>query len=468
MANTQLQKTPTNTNSRQEFTFSFWLKRSQLSSEQCVWTTRLNSSNNTLFKFNANDTFTFKCNKSNADALVLTSNALFRDTSAWYNFVIAVDTTQSTDTNRVKIYINGVQETSFGTASYPSQNLSLEINESGNQECLIGSENNQNYFDGSMSYFAFVSETQELPTIFGETDSTTGEWKIKTTITPSVAWGTNGFLILVNGNSLTDQSTNSNNFALGGGTLTKTEDSPSNVFNVWNRNFLTRHHNESTSIPGMLQNGNATFNSTANAFIGYKAGTLGATSGKWYWEGKIIDNGRMYIGICYPNVVQGINEPHYDNQTYSAVTINNAGEVYGRYTGSAIDEYASSVSFANNDIIGFALDMDNKALYIHKNGTYINSGNPASGASRTGSVIEQLTGTRDSYLGSGNFVSPFVGDPSNSGTFHCENNFGNGFFGTTGITTNSGNGYAGAEGSSIFNYQPPTGYSALSTKGLNQ
>ena len=128
MANTQLQKTPTNTNSRQTFTFSFWLKRSKLSSEQCVWTTRLNSSNNTLFKFNANDTFTFKCNKSNADALVLTSNALFRDTSGWYNFVIAVDTTQSTAGNRMKFYLNGTQMTSWSTETQPNQNQNCVYN----------------------------------------------------------------------------------------------------------------------------------------------------------------------------------------------------------------------------------------------------------------------------------------------------------------------------------------------------
>ena len=99
----------------------------------------------------------------------------------------------------------------------------------------------------------------------------------------------------------------------------------------------------------------------------------------------------------------------------------------------------------------------------HKNGTYINSGNPASGASRTGSVIEQLTGTRDSYLGSGNFVSPYVGDPSSTGTFHCENNFGNGFFGTTAISSEGTN----ASNIGKFEYDVPANYTALTTKGLN-
>jgi len=214
----------------------------------------------------------------------------------------------------------------------------------------------------------------------------------------------------------------------------------------------------------MLQNGNTAFNSTANQFYGYRAGTLGVTSGKWYWENKIIDNGRMQIGICYPNTIQEVHTPPYDSQLYTAVTINNSGEVYGRYTGSAIDTYASSVSFSNNDIIGFALDMDNKALYIHKNGSYVNSGNPASGASRTGSVIEELTGTRDSYLGSGEFVSPFVGDPSSSGTFHVQSNFGSGFFGTTAVASAN----ADANGHGAFEYAVPSGYYTLNTKNLKE
>ena len=473
MANTSLRREVSVTGNRRIFTFSAWFKKASIGAIGNLFSQYVGSGSANIathFRIRFGTTDNLQVAAGGTDLLI--TNRLFRDTSSFYHLVIAVDTTQGTADDRVKLYINGVQETSFATRNNPSQNVDTVVNLAGSSHYpRIGADDSDGngpygFFDGLMSHVHFVDGTAYAASTFGSTDSTTGEWKINTA--PTLTMGTNGFTILKDGNTITDQSANSNNFTLVAGTLTKTEDSPSNVFNVWNRNFLTRHHNESTSIPGMLQNGNATFNSTANAFFGYKAGTLGATSGKWYWEGKIIDNGRMYIGICYPNVVQGINEPHYDNQTYSAVTINNAGEVYGRYTGSAIDEYASSVSFANNDIIGFALDMDNKALYIHKNGTYINSGNPASGASRTGSVIEQLTGTRDSYLGSGDFVSPFVGDPSNSGTFHCENNFGNGFFGTTGITTNSGNGYAGAEGSSIFNYQPPTGYSALSTKGLNQ
>ena len=83
-----------------------------------------------------------------------------------------------------------------------------------------------------MSHVHFIDGTAYDASAFGETDATTGEWKINTS--PSVTYGNNGFFILKDGNSVTDQSGNSNNFTVGGGTLTKTEDNPSNVFATWN------------------------------------------------------------------------------------------------------------------------------------------------------------------------------------------------------------------------------------------
>jgi hypothetical protein len=87
------------------------------------------------------------------------------------------------------------------------------------------------YFDGSMSHIHFIDGTAYDATAFGEYDAN-GVWKIKTS--PSVTYGTNGFFILKDGNSVTDQSPNSNNFTVAGGTLTNTEDNPSNVFATMN------------------------------------------------------------------------------------------------------------------------------------------------------------------------------------------------------------------------------------------
>ena len=168
----------------------------------------------------------FQCN--------LITNRLFRDTNAWYHVVVAVDTTQSTNSDRVKIYVNGIQETSFSTSTYPSQNYDFTEFNNASHNLEIGARGrlSEQYFDGSMSHIHWIDGTAYQASTFGSTDATTGEWKINTS--PSVTYGTNGFFILKDGNSVTDQSGQSNNLTVGAGTLTKTEDNPSNVFATLN------------------------------------------------------------------------------------------------------------------------------------------------------------------------------------------------------------------------------------------
>ena len=465
MANTYLTRTAGSTGNRRTWTFSAWVKRSRISNAdatQMLFGTYTDSSNRLEIGFHNANNLVFKEKSGGSTTIDFTSTQLFKDVHGWYNIIVAVDTTQSTNTNRVKIYVNGSQITAWNDSTYPAEDYDTLMNVSGRAYNVGQEGSNSYYFNGLMSHVHFVDGTQYTASTFGSTDSTTGEWKINTS--PTLTMGTNGFTILKDGNTITDQSSNSNNFSSGGGTLTKTEDNPSNVFNVWNYNYLTRHHSESTSIPGMLQNGNTTFNSTANTFKGWKAGTIGVTSGKFYWEAKPTDNGRMYMGVCYPNVMLQLSTPFYESTIYSGVSVNSDGDIFGRYTGSAIDSDASNASIANNDIVGFALDMDNHALYIHKNGTYFESGDPTSGSSRTGSVVEQLTGSRANYLGSGEPVAPMVGDPSSSGTHLSQFNFGNGYFGSTQISSAGTN----ASGIGIFEYDVPAGYTALCTKGLNE
>ena len=131
-----------------------------------------------------------------------------------------------------------------------------------------------------------------------------------------------------------------------------------------------------------------------------------------------------------------------------------SGGLVKQYNGSTI---RTDATYTNGDIIGIAVDMDNLKLYWSKNGTFQNSGNPASGSTGTGAVS----------IPSGQPYYICATTISSGGVKVFSANFGNGFFGTTAITTNSGNGYAGADGKSKFNYAVPSGYSALSTKGLN-
>ena len=450
MANTYLSRSE-GAGNRKTFTLSAWCKRSSTGSSNTIFSSGTNSDNYFFIDFANTNKFQCLDIGSGSYQIRMETNRLIRDCNGFYHIVIAVDTTQSTASNRVKMYINGVQETSFSTATYPSQNYDTNLNNSNTANIGRYVIESSRYFDGVMSYVAFVDGQQLTPSTFGSTDATTGEWKINTS--PSVTYGTNGFFILKDGNSVTDQSGNSNNFTVGGGTLTKTEDCPDNVFCTLNPLIgFTSSYGEAHSNAPTYSLGNTKF-TKSQATWSTQGCTLGASSGKYYWEAKMENNGgdpRLYIGIVDAEFIQG-ERGHVTGQTTNGVGYNsNNGKV--KVSGGTDATYGNS--FTSSDVVGCALDLDNRKIYFHKNGTWQNSGDPTSGSTGTGSATT-LTADRT-------YIPSFT--IHNSG---CLANFGNGYFGTTAVTTNSGNGYAGADGKSIFNYQPPTGYTALSTKGLN-
>ena len=435
MASTYLTRTPSSSGNRKTFTFSFWFKRSKLSSNQNIYN-QYNSSNgyNSAILFNSSDDFII-WDYTNAYQLNLITDRKFRDVNAWYHAVIAVDTTQATASNRAKIYINGVQETSFSTATYPSQNLDLRINEYQPQQIGVFryASTNGNFFDGSMSHFHFIDGTAYDASAFGETDATTGEWKIKTS--PSVTYGTNGFFILKDGNTITDSSPNSNNFSLGGGTLTKTEDSPSNVFATYN--------------PLIPNTGNLTFsngNTTMTDSVGsgswtqtYGVSTLGMTSGKYYAETKVINIGTDQV---YPlGLIKDIESTAI---TTSVGSQSNPGIAYysdGRIISNGNDVQTGLHNLSGNgDIIGLAFDATNGTAQWYRNGATL--GTQVTGLSTTGTWYFVSNGYQDNVLSA---------------------NFGNGYFGTTAVASAGTN----ASGNGIFEYDVPANFTALSTKGLN-
>ena len=295
-----------------------------------------------------------------------------------------------------------------------------------------------------MSHLHWIDGTQYDASAFGSTDATTGEWQINTS--PSVNYGNNGFFILKDGNSVTDQSGNSNNFTVGGGTLTNTEDCPSNVFATLNPLV----YNTSNKVYGF---GNTAITSSPNNSGEWQSTqtTLGASTGKYYCEIKINAVGSYHtLGVGYqPNITNVTSTQNIGELSGSFGYRNNGVTLNSGSAGTSLSTYTTG------DIIGIAMDLTNSKIYFSKNGTWENSGDPTSGSTGTGSLTNLTAG--ETYH--------FVIAPRGSSTY-C--NFGNGYFGTTAITTNSGNGYSGAEGSSKFNYTVPTGYSALSTKGLNE
>ena len=443
MASTYLTRTAGSTGNVQIWTFSAWIKRSRISNAdatQILFGTYTDANNRLEIGFHNANNFIVKEKQSSSTNIDMTTSELLKDPSAWYNLVVAVDTTQATASNRVKMYINGSQITTWqsGYDNYPNQNYNTLANVSG-RTYVIGQEgNNQYYFDGSMSHVHFVDGTAYPASTFGSTDSVTGEWSINTS--PSITMGTNGFTILKDGNTITDQSSNSNNFTLGGGTLNPTEDCPSNVFATFNPLIA--------NTGATFANGNTFVYRTTSGNYRRIGCTLGATSGKYYAEFQL--GASQWGGVCLTNGGD-IARTEAGNSGYmgeyaddKSVGIRHDGVVYSSGANVSSAQWNQG-SLGTTDKLCLALDMDNKKLFLGKNGTWNVSSNPAT---NTGGI--SLTG--DSYT--------FCGSTSNA---DCKINTGNGYFGTDAISSAGTN----ASGNGIFEYDVPTGFTALSTKGLN-
>ena len=441
MASTYLTRTPSSAGNRQKWTWSAWIKLGALGTDRNLFGAYAHSADN--LKINIADTDQVSIRFYNNTEYQLGLNRIFRDTSAWYHLVFAVDTTLASGGDRFKIYVNGVRETSFAAANDPTQNLQMTINEA--TATQIGRFNTGSYFDGSMSHINFIDGTAYDASYFGSTDATTGEWKINTS--PSVTYGTNGFWILKDGNTITDSSPNSNNFTLGGGTLTKTEDCPSNVFATLNALAKPGAGN----LPS-FGNGNTHYNKTAtgagnNSMI---VATLGATTGKFYYEYKMNDSNAFIAGIST------LDNTYYDANGGSMNTASGVGVAY-QSSGNKIINGTSTTygnSYGSGNIVGVAFDLVNNFIYFSKDGVWQNSGDPTSGSSGTGGIGIATTGIT---------YSPFAQNNGYNSPSSVYYNFGNGYFGTTAVASAGTN----ASGNGIFEYDVPTGYTALSTKGLN-
>jgi len=448
MASTYLSRTTSSATLATKYTLSFWVKRSTPGADMRMFNNYVDSNNSGQVYFDANDNLNLYDVQSGSSALQLVTNRVFRDVSAWYHIVIAVDTTQSTSSDRAKIYVNGTQETSFSTNNYPSQDSSLSMQGvSASGQRRIGSHNGGgDYFDGCLTHLHFIDGTAYAASTFGETDSTSGIWKPKTA--PSVTYGTNGeFIKFENSGAMgTDSSGNSNTYTVNG-TMTQNVDSPTN--NFINLNPLDAYYTNST-----FSNGNLTF-ASGSSYSGTLANIL-LDTGKWYWEVKPIsktgDTDNYVIGI------QGA--PSTATNQFSGYNLNYGYQYYG--TSGHVYNNGSSTTYGNTyaagDIMGIALDLDNNKLYFSKNGTYQNSGVPTSGSTGTGavSIVDPSTTTLGGYYPSQTFWS------GSGATISM--NFGSGFFGTTAVASANADG----NGFGAFEYAVPSGYYALCTKNIKE
>ena len=440
---TYLSRTPSSAGNRKKYTWSGWIKNCATGSAQQNFMAVSTANNNfNLLYLNTAGNLVVYFSENGSTTGFLQTTALFRDPNAWYHIVFRFDSTHGTADNRIRLYVNGIQETTFAYRTNPSLNYEGLINTSGNRMDISGSGAGMtagaNSFFGIMSHVHFLDGEDRDASYFGETDSTTGEWKIKTSPT-GINYGTNGFFILKDGNSVTDQSGNSNNFTVAGGTLTKTEDNPSNVFATLNPLYNPGGSSYTFS------NGNTKFEESGNQWK-TTFSTLSAASGKYYAEFKCNGNWMM-VGVAdMTRTFYGIADRNFASTTY----ISEQG--YGYYNADGTLRYRGSetsygATYGSGDIVQVALDCDNNRVFFGKNGTWQNSADPTNA-----STGFSMTATNARYA----FAVAVQQDQVHA-------NFGNGYFSTTAVASAGTN----ASGNGIFEYDVPTGYTALSTKGLN-
>ena len=451
MASTYLTETTLGTaTDATKFTYSAWIKRSFVPSgggteyELLMGSrpTHVDSSGGVWLWQNGEFAF-YDYPSAGASALTTRTSAKLRDINAWYHLVVVGDASQS-GTDKLKFYINGELQTEFAEDNRSSFATIAHSIHDANHPVFIGGRNYSvhYYFNGYMSHIHFIDGTAYPASTFGSTDATTGEWKINTS--PSVTYGNNGFFILKDGNSVTDQSGNSNNFTVAGGNLTNSEDCPSDVFNTWNRNL------GNNLIPGFtFSNANNTVDFATRANDSWGFSNLGAFSGKYYAEFKVsnFSNNSHYVGVKFFDGIMSTD--NFKNTIFLRFAKSgNTNQIYSGFTSGFIQSNLDS--FSDGDIIGIAVDIDNGTVQFYVNGaTYGN----------------QVTGQASNFAGKQLQFAIFgEGHGSQSGrTFTIHANFGNGYFGTTAIASEGTN----ASNIGKFEYDVPSGFTAFSTKGIN-
>ena len=430
-----LSRSQTNGN-QDKWTWSVWVKRGNISSDQCFFATTNGSTTSFDAKFKSSDAIEIYNYFGGGFDSQLITNRLFRDVSAWYHIVVVYDSGNATESDRLQIYINGTEETSFSTTNYPSLNADSDLNVSGSTLDIGRQANGAQFFDGYMSAAYLIDGQALTPTDFGETDDN-GVW-IPKNYTGS--YGTNGFKLefkqlgtAADATSIgADTSGNDNHFSQTNVTpaVDRTTDTPTN-------NFATM--NALINSNGTLSEGNVKYttnNSTNN--YGYRLSTIGVASGKWYCEVKYTSSSNQaIIGIRSRLATDVSHKLGYYDDDFGIY-------IDGRkITNNTLSSYGTS--WTNGDIIGILLDLDSNKLYFAKNGTIMNGG--------TGIDINAASSTTTGFY----FISATEWNSSGNGTF--EFNLGNPSFS---ISSSNSDG----AGFGNFEYAPPTNYYSLCSKNL--
>ena len=443
-SNTSMTMTPSGAPTNADInTISFWCKLSALGTNR----NPISAGASGAFNFRADDKLQFY----NAGG-TLRTDRLFRDVSAWYHVVVATDTTDGTANDRLKMYINGVQETSFTSRTNPNQNANTHLGSA--VEHHIGCNTNAaNFFNGYLAEVCFIDGTALLPTSFGEFDDN-GIWRPKDV--SSLTYGKNGFYLeFKSGGNLGDEDKGTQTADWSETNLTAVDQSTDTCTN----NFATLNSIDSFSSGATFSEGNTTVVST-NGGRGIMTATVGLTSGKWYWEVKNSASGGTHSGDEWNHI--GIsNRAAANADNILAESGTNSNKVY-EYTYYAYDgnhynngdQGGYGASFTTNDIVGVFLDLDNNKIYWSKNGAWADgSGNSDENDPNGFKAVTDPASTP------GGVYIPACGDGGVNVFKTWQWNFG----GTPGFAVSSSN--ADPNGYGNFEYPTEGGY-AICSKNL--
>ena len=416
-----LSRTPASAGNRKTWTWSGWVKRGNLNVDAMLFSAGGATANTTQFYVRSNNCIDLVVRVGGSNVTRLITNSVFRDTSAWYHIALSVDTTQSTASDRYKIYVNGVDQLDYGysTETYSAQNVEGFVNNTSTH--YIGRYFGGLYHDGYMAEVNFIDGQALDATSFGETKS--GVWIPKAY---EGSYGTNGFHLDF-GNSAdlgNDVSGQGNDWTANNLSATdQVLDSPTN-------NFATL--NPLSKISATLAQGNLYVNFSPVAEPKRTYGTLAVDAGKWYWEFYLSQNSNNAIGVA-------------DTSEGGVVTFSTATNFL--YIGDGTKAHTSvlpySTGFATNDIIGVGFDGDQGRITFYKNG--VSQGEAfntiPSGVKFAPVLIYNQTGTVQDTIANFGQDSSFAGNKTPQGN-------------------------TDANGIGDFYYAPPAGALALCTANL--
>ena len=446
--------------SQQTWTFSTWIKRTQLSENsnepyQNIWSAGSSTSNATHVYFRGDSSYPdnqmfFYMDNGGSQFWHGRTPQSFRDTSAWYHLVWAVDTTQGTAANRSKIYINGEQIT-LDNVTYPNQNASTRVMDNGGDMYVGALAGNGGYrFNGYLAETVLIDGTQLAASDFGEFDSATGIWK--PIDVSGLSFGTRGFYLDYSdaanlGNDADGSTVFTENYLTSADQAT---DTPTNNFCIMN--MLNRTN-------GNIKNHEGATKVTTDGSSGWcsMVATMGVTKGKWYWEAQRMSTGTPndvitgIVGSEDAYVPYSSAAQYYIGNVSTSSSIGYYQKNYPSQEGSVVNGVSLNFYSQGGDTIMFGLDMDNEKMYFGLNGTWKGTGDSIGGNTAGASTLHADFDDE--------FVLPAV-------SVFQGNNMTINFGGYAAYTISSA--ASDADGYGTFEYAPPSGYYALCTKNLEE